>query len=495
MELLEMIMSEEKVFDNWQAVIVDFFENKIENIKNNTTKSPKIPCKLYKARKYIFDANTKVAKLEKAKDKKKLEGYKKAISEKQKELIQLRKDAPKTEIKDWINLNHNKKIAEGKRIIKATHVLKFTHTSSEAGGLLLKDKSDDLLLSTASLKRKLASDLAHNNGALISLSRFLGLELNGNQIIDCVLQNNFEFLTPFKESKTQLKEWQEGFSNLVEIREMKTADKAKQLYFPINNNLDNYHLITPLFASSLCNEVDTIISNLKYKEQKEINKYKNHKKSPKYYPSLYVDYPNIAAQNFDKKHPNNVSMLNADRGGKSYLFSTQPPTWQSQLKPPIDKGNMFDTYRYQINTRENIKYLVEFLLRFENIDLSIRDPKKLEWIEKWAGYIIDDFLYFVATIHTLPSGWSAEKSVKLKIEHQYLLDPDRNDEKFKANRKETDWQAVVVIDFSTWLNRQLKYKNEKFTPQKEYSKIWKELMGQELREYSQIIIANNETEQ
>jgi CRISPR-associated protein Csy1 len=282
---------------------------------------------------------------------------------------------------------------------------------------------------------------------------------------------------------------------MVGIREIKTADKAKQLYFPLSKDLKKYHLITPLFASSLCNEVDTVINNLKYKEQAEINKYRNYKKdnqkSPKYHQSLYVDYPNLAVQNFGGEHAKNVSMLNANRSGKVYLFSTQPPTWKSQLKPPISKKSAFDNYPYQANIKENIEYLVNYLLRFEKIELSVKSPEKLKWIEKWTSCIIDDFLYFVSTINALPSSWSAEKNVKLKIEHQYLLDPYRKDETFQAGKKDTDWQVVIVADFSTWLNRQLKNQNKEFTRQKEYSEIWKKLMEQELREYAQIITADN----
>ena len=365
----------------------------------------------------------------------------------------------------------------------------------------MKEKSSDLLLSTSSLKRKLTLDLAHNNGTLISVSRFLALELSGKIIFDCALENDFYFLNPFKKNDNQLKEWGSNIQNLIEVakeREEKTADKAKQLYFPLNNDLKKYHLITPLFASSLCNEVDTVISNLKYKEQKEINKYKNHKKdnkkSPKYHQSLYVDYPNLAVQNFGGEHAKNISMLNANRSGKCYLFSTQPPTWQNQLKPPTNKKSMFDNYYYLSNTSDNIKYLVAFLLRNENINLSIRDPKKQEWLEKWTANIVGDFWFFVGNIHNISSGWSSKDGIKLKAAHQYLLDPYRKDEEFQAKRKDIDWQKIVVNDFSAWLNKQLTSKDKKFTPQKEYSRTWKKVMDKELREYNQIIEAGIDME-
>lgn len=473
-----------KEFNNWQEVIIDFFENRISKSK------------LYKARKYIADKDIDIKK---EKDVKKLETLKEAKEKKQQELRQLRKDAPETEIRVWIKNYYNKELTI--KTIKATHVLKFTHTSSDPGGLLLKEKSDDLLLTTSSLKRKLTLDLAHKNGADISISRFLGLQLSKEMIIDLILKDDFKFLEPFKENKEQLKKWQDGFKNLVEETIIRlTADKAKQLYFPIEQNTkEKYHLITPLLASSLANEVNTAITDIKYGEkQKKINECRKNKigdkKEPKYHSNIYANFPNLAVQNFDKKHPNNVSMLNADRKGEVFLFSAQPPTWQSKLKPPISKKSLFDNYYYSINTADNIKYLVDFLLRNESVDLSIRDPEKQKWLEKWTSYIVDDFWFFVGNIHNFPSGWSNAEGTKLKLEHQYLLDPYKEDKEFQANRKETDWQKIVVNDFSTWLNKQLKNKDKKFTPQKEYSRTWKKVMEKELREYNQIIEAGIDME-
>lgn len=467
-------MSEEtRQFANWEEVIVDFFEHRIAKSE------------LAKARKYIVD---KAVNIEKEKDVKKLEKLKEAKNKKQQELRQLRKDAPATEIRVWIDENHKKVATE--KTIRATHVLRFTHSSSNPDGLLLKEKADDLLLSTASVKRKLTLDLAHKNGAHISISRFLSLQLSEEMIFDLILVDDFKFLEPFKENEEQLNKWKEGFKKLVEAATSRlTADKSKQLYFPLDNNLKNYHLITPLFASSLCNEIDSIINNLKYKEQKEVNKYRNHTKSPKYYETLYIDYPNLAIQNFGGEHAKNVSMLNANRSGKAYLFSNQPPIWQSQIKAPIYKKSLFD-YFGNNHITEDINYLRDFLLRFENIGLSIKDPKRYEYLKRWVDSIIDEVLFYTSSIQHSPSGWTTEKGIKLKVEHQYFLDPYRDDEVFQMERETTDWQGIVCSDFARWLNSKLKGQDNKFTPQAEHTRIWKGLFEIPLREDSEAIKAD-----
>ncbi|MBC8258061.1 MAG: type I-F CRISPR-associated protein Csy1 [SAR324 cluster bacterium] len=461
-------------FTTWTEVILDFFENRVGSSA------------LYKARKYI---EKKEQDIKKEKESKKLQKAIDAKEKKEQELHQLRGAAPYTEIRDWIEKESKKKIVVGRRIINATHVLKFTHGSSESAGLLLKIKSDDLLLTTASLKKELTLDLAHNNGALITVSRFLALSFNNERIIDKILRREFDFFAPFCKNETQKDSWENGFSNLVEERVDKTADKAKQLYFPIAKNV--YQIIILLFPSSLANEIDSVVTDIKFGNQREINKLSvtgkdDSEKRPKFHQQHSLNFPNLGSMSFGGEHPKNISMLNADRGGKSYLFSTKPPTWQTQLKPPIFKKSLFDNF-CSAEIREDINYLQEFVRRFEQISLSIKNPERLKWINAWLDNIIDELFFQISTIQNLPAGWSVSEDIRLKEAHQFLLDPYRIDDEFQVQRKATDWQAIICSDFARWLNRQLIGKEKQFTPQEVHTTLWKQRLEQPLREQMQLI--------
>jgi len=473
--------------DSWEKVIINFFEQKIAQSK------------LYKARDYIDKKDREISS---EKNKKKLQKLIKAREEKQNELNKLRVESPSTEIRQWIEKTsekHTKQpIGVGKRIIKATHVLRFSHSSSLSDGLLLAEKSNDTILTTASLKKEFTYDLAHNNGALITISRFLALQLSGKLIIDLILEGNYSFFKPFSENQEQFEKWSTGFHNLVEERAIKTTDAAKQIYFPLINSdqkvsIDDvkYQLMTPLFSSSLAQEVSTIIRNVKFSEEQESVRKQiggANRNPPKYHAELHIDIPNLAIQKFGGAQPQNVSMLNKNRGGKCYLFPTQPPTWQSQLKAPVYKKSLFD-YFGNSHITEEVNYLREFLLRFENIGLSIKDPKRYKHLERWVNSIIDEVLFYTSSIQAMPSDWSASKDVKLKIEHQYFLDPCRNDDDFQNKRESTDWQSVVCNDFARWLNQKLTGKDKKFTPQAEHTRLWRQLLETPLREDSEAIKA------
>jgi CRISPR-associated protein Csy1 len=479
--------NKEASFESWEEVIVEFFEKQISQSK------------LYKARKYISD---KEADIKKEKEEKRRNRLILAMNEKEKELAALRVKAPSTEIRDWIDKNTKNSMFRSGRIIKATHLLKFSHTSSAAEGVFFEEKSEDRLLTTSSLKKVISPDLAHSNGALISVSRFLYLDLRGERIIDLVLNGDYSFFNNFYENKEQLTTWKEHFSNIViETKEIKTADKAKQLYFPIDSSKKYlslkgvpYHLITPLFSSSLAEELDQFVNHLRYSEEhKNIKKCQKPKKedSQKYHITESMVVPNIGIQNYGGEYPRNVSMLNANRQGKSYLFSTQPPSWESQLKPPIYKKSLFDNFAsYQIN--EDIKYLRDFLLRFKHLDLSYKDPKRYAHLMRWVESIIDEVFYYANSIQKLPASWSADKNIKLDIEHQYFLDPYRNDDEFQVRRSTTDWQSIICNDFASWLNRKLAGKEKQFTPKTEHTRLWKKLFEPVIREDCEAIKAERE---
>lgn len=473
-----------KEFGSWEEVIVNFFETRIGQSE------------LYKARNYI---EKKEKDIKKEKNEKKLKTLVEARDKKQIELISLRKKSSSTQIRSWLEDNAKKSGC----IMKATHILKFSYTSSAPEGIYSEDKSTESVLSTSSLIKALIPDLAHSDGALISVSRFLNLEFKSVRLIDLILDKKYGFLNEFPEDETQLASWKNGFTKLAQkTRKIQTTDKAKQIYFPLNDTKKYksveeipYHLITPLFPSSLSEELYQYINTLKFgEEQKIIKEHHRPKKtddSPKFHTSTLVSIANRAIQHFGGEYPRNVSMLNANRQGSVFLFTTQPPIWEKQLKPPTYKVSLFENLsNYQIN--EDIKYLIEFLQRFKYLDLSYKDPKRYAHLERWVESIVDEVLYYANSIQKLPASWSADDAIKLKIEHQYFLDPYRDDDVFQASRSTTDWQTVVRDDFASWINRKLVLEDKKFTPLAEHTQLWKNLFKDLLREDTESIKAEKQ---
>ena len=198
-------------------------------------------------------------------------------------------------------------------------------------------------------------------------------------------------------------------------------------------------------------------------------------------------YPGLASLAVTASNHGNASQLNAKRGGKLKLITCQPPTWQSQFKPPVFNKSLFFEPSIFWKAKDDIDYLRDFLIRFESIELSIKNPKRKKWVEQWVRNIIDEVLFYITNIQSLDSGWSADIGCRLKLDHQYLLDPYRNDDDFQTKRKNTDWESIVCSDFSDWLNYKLVGKDKLFTPQVDHRRLWHQLFEPELRELNEIL--------
>ena len=337
-------------------------------------------------------------------------------------------------------------------------------------------------LNTSSLRYK-SYDGAYPDARLSKIVKFMMLS-NGAMLSEEINNGNSAPLSMFATDRTELDRWMKGFQ--YNLNPSPTTDSlAKQVYFPVENN---YHMLVVTKSSSLIHAL--FLNNFEKSVNSKRTKLDKYKEQHHYNEETYQCPTNIGKVSTTLSQPQNISILNGKRGGRLHLFSCNPPTWQSQLKPPLYKKSLFNTFSHpSINV--DIDYLRDYLLRFERIELSIKNPQRRKWIEKWVANIIDELLSYAATIQTLPPGWSNAENSKLKPEHQYFLDPYRDDEVFQNARKASGWQSVVCNDFSRWLNRRLVGKDKKFTPQPEHNRLWATLLEQPLREYNQMIEADS----
>ena len=374
--------------------------------------------------------------------------------------------------KNWFDYYSSK--ASG--VSFSTHVAKITHSSIKASSFFVSyDENNQKFLTTDTLLAPIIDD-AIDNAALTPIASFLKLKIEGMMLGDCLFKGDAKPLLTFSDNTEQVDSWRTGFSEVFLTKNLSSHTLLKQVYFPINEKNRKYHLLNNIKSSSLAHELF-----LELTKKSDITR--------KYSDEELVYYPNKSKLSLtaSSKAHTNVSPLHVKRDGKIYLLSSQPPTWKNQKTPPIYKKSMFDERFFDQNINEDIDYLRDFLLRFERIDLSIKNPERRKWIDRWLANIIDEFLFFAGSIQSLPSGWSAIDDIKLKAAHQYFLDPYRKNEPFQSARNAVDWQAVVCKDFAHWLNRRLIGKDKQFTPQPEHRRMWSSLLEQPLREYGEMI--------
>ncbi len=365
-----------------------------------------------------------------------------------------------------------------KNVSFATHVPKLTHSIIDSPAFFdTSTTAKETHFSTASLKN-IAIDGAVRGNQYAPVYQLLELEKNGKKLASEFNDPETQVLAEFAESSEQLKNWNLGLAAALSDGKPKAHFLLKQTYFPLEAKqtaANNYHLLCNLVSSSKAQA----LFEFARRNSDESFKARNNKK---YSAETYFNFPNRAAISITASNHGNASQLNGKRGGRLGLYSCQSPVWQSQLKPPIYTQNFFYKLSNNFAVQENIQYLADFLNRFESLQLSIKDPKRLRWVEKWLENLVDEVIVYVTSLQALPAGWSTKEGIKLKIEHQLLLDYYRDDEHFVGLKTTSNWRTVIGQDFASWLNNRLS-KEHKFTATDAHTKLWAKLFDANFREF------------
>ncbi|GAA6171849.1 hypothetical protein NBRC116592_15190 [Colwellia sp. KU-HH00111] len=372
----------------------------------------------------------------------------------------------------WIS--RSIEISEG--VLPATHCAKLTHSSSSGSSILDKSSNSRTdYISSSGLQEKII-DGTYPNATLSKQVKFLMLELDGSYLFEEIQKGNSTIFTDFAQDKAELDYWIKSYQTILNEKP-KTDILLKQLFFPVAKN---YHLLTVLQSSSLAQRL--YVQCFDKEARKKQEQFTKAKKSHKFIPETQKSLIGVSKLLITQSQHQNATVYNGKRGGIQRLFSTQPPAWTTQTKPPINQKSWF--YRGIPNSavQTDIGYLRDFLLRNEKLSLSTRNPQKRKWLIKLGQGLTDVVLFYAQRIQMLPAGWTSTDDIQLKLSQQYFLDPYRNDEVFQAARKSTNWQLDVSKDFAKWVNSKLIGKDKLFTPQTEHSKLWVLLMSNAQRE-------------
>ncbi len=366
------------------------------------------------------------------------------------------------------------------QIQQATHVLKYTHPDAKGSNINTtgNDAVGPALVSTHSLAGRIRRDVAVRNAAALDIYTFLQLDVDGITLLDRAVRKDTALSAAFSDNETDAQIWIRAFALFVEpVGRPSTHTLAKQIYWSLDK--DTYHLLAPLFPSSLVDAVWNTITEDRFsdiaKEAREAWR------TGKPHPHGYREYPNLVQQAFGGNQPQNISQLNtkSQRGGKAYLLPSLPPTWQSDsIRPPFFTESVFaNRFSKRFEVKHLTQELSEFLKRVAKVDSNIRiRDKRAELV----GYLLDELLRFTAELHELDAGWSQDERCGLNAAEQCWLDPKRAamDEEFAARWLSGKWQDELCLYFGNWLNAALS--TEQTPMGQAESEAWQTVLHDEL---------------
>lgn len=349
-----------------------------------------------------------------------------------------------------------------RQIQAVTHALKAVHPDARGTNLYVdpsrmvsRKEVGSHLLGTG-----FSSDVV-GNAAALDVYKFLKLEVDGRVLLDDLLGDDPAAIQALSDDETIARELQAAFVSLVQAREEGVASHAlsKQLYWLAGVDVTDdvhYHLLAPLYATSLAQSVHETLQEDRFGEANKAAR--AARREDREHEGAVRDYPALAVRKLGGTKPQNISQLNSERGGVSYLLGSLPPQWDPSV--PRQLWGVTSVYGPVLMRYGHVRGTVQAFLDFLEKD----PPSNVKTRDRVNGYVdrlIDELVAMASEIRrSLPTGWTADPRCSLAREEQLWLDPWRaeKDEEFRNEWLYMDWPAQIGHRFGNWLNERLKTK-------------------------------------
>lgn len=355
------------------------------------------------------------------------------------------------------------------QIQAVTHVLKATHP--DARGSNLRVASGSLPVHDEIGTHTLGTDVAEDvvgNAAALDVFKFLKLDVEGRRLLDWMQAGDDDLAHALHDDEATARGWMAAFSALVrQGGQPASHEMAKQVYWHIGGDPaddSQYHLLMPLFSSSLTHAVHAEIQDARFGEANQAARKARRDKAP--HEGVNREYLGLVARKLGGTKPQNISQLNSERGGVNYLLASLPPYWASSQVPRLlGRKSAFGAFGGLPEVRMLVKELAGFLKTDPD---PVRDTRRRrEAIEQALSAQLQAFAEGVHD--AFEPGWTRDAACELPEEEQLWLDPgraeavlrgevaqdDEADEAFARAYQWGDWPDQVVGRFGLWLNARL----------------------------------------
>jgi CRISPR-associated protein Csy1 len=338
-----------------------------------------------------------------------------------------------------------------------THALKGGHP--DARGTSLHAPPHTLpahaLVGTHCLQAADCADDVVGNAAALDVYKFLRLAFDGQTLLTRLAALDADLLLALSDDDRQARAWADAFAGVSRARGAPSSHTlAKQLYWLVGDmpGDDNaYHLLAPLYASSLAHRVFRTISEDRFGEDAKVAREARRRNDVS---AIEVhEYPHLAVQKLGGTKPQNISQLNSERGGANYLLASLPPLWvTTAARPPYGTDSVFRRF----GRRDPVKALVKRLKRFLESDPPPNQATR-DLRDTLVAAVIDELFQLEQELRLLDPGWSAHADCRLPDAERCWLDPWRSesDEAFASQRAQMDWPLALCGRFANWLNDEL----------------------------------------
>ncbi len=324
-----------------------------------------------------------------------------------------------------------------KQLFLVSHPGKFTHPSAKISSVIASAmQSPDGFLRTGNIQAELD---VFGNAAAMDVYKFLSIELkDGKNVL-----SHLELATPEIEQQLTIPAvpFHEIAQDLLAIKQddnlaVKTSGKIKQVYFPVDEK--KYHLLSVLTPSNIMYKLKERINIMRFsdeaKEAREAKK-KNHD-----HAMPLSEVYGLSVIGFGGTKPQNISVLNSQNHGQSYLLSSTPPVLKVRAVQPPRKS-FFVNNLWLKAYADDFQKLHHLLIGDRN-NIHIRD--KRDWLIRSIIFQVTDRMWLVRHVD---AGWSDSDhyqnlphAQKVWLDQQYAEQRDEN----------LEWMESIKTDLTRW---------------------------------------------
>jgi len=316
-----------------------------------------------------------------------------------------------------------------------THPGKFSHPSAKTNPIIASAKKEnDGYLRTGNVDYDLD---VFGNAAAMDVYKFLKLKLeDGQTVLEHLERGTDQIKAVFGTSIAEFETLRQNFLMIKQVKESQTTDGlVKQIYFPVGQG---YHLLSILTPSGLLDKLKKHIDEIRFSDvAKEA---RDCKKKKAYHPNGYDDLYDLTVTAYGGTKPQNISVLNSQNGGISYLLLSMPrKIEQRSLRLPV-RDFFTDTLRLGVFNEifKSLHGLME-AGNNQNIRNAIQDIIK---------YVIDLVLEFALRVREHDSGWSTRPHYK-KLPHAQCIWLDNI--YIQKRKDEEEWFDPICASFARWI--------------------------------------------
>lgn len=340
------------------------------------------------------------------------------------------------------------------QIQAVTHSLKPVHPDAKGSSLFCAPSGLAALPHAGShcLGEDYAMDVV-GNAAALDVNKFLRLTHQGKSLLELAIAGDADLIAALDADPNRARKWIEAFAGLVSVRgKVASHTHAKQLYWLAEGDPHDeasFHLLSPLYATSLAHAVYQTIQADRFSE--EAKAAREARREGQYSAQPVREYPQLAVQKLGGTKPQNISQLNSERRGDNYLLASVPPIWQTQeVRPLLNVEDLFNVFGARPETRRAVRHLQDLLKADPRPTVETRQRR-----DAAVADVIDVFCQFTAAIRELEPGWSQQPECRLGLAQKRWLDPLGAASAPADTTANQDTQSGIAAAFANWLNARL----------------------------------------